>query len=474
MDWSRFSSEKLPLQEKLDDLKVFITKEYNVDQQTVEGGYIETYPNGKTCYTLIDDKNVIESKFCDDGKIYASTNFNKSIVWDWPLAQQQFISKLTADTKSEIVATRIEGGNPKRYEPKDLHSININFFPVANKKYVYRDTEYLMPTFTGKELEDQKCRDYLKKYFKLALQSITKEIPHVTSNEKNAFRTIIEKCELKGHYNKFVPFEKEKDFSDVQIDKKLDPFKPFNPRLNYNEIKKLLGSFSGGWRLEESANPLKSLIRESLTEVAIKKQNVVAERQIINTRFNLLFESTPPLLSKYQKNILCDRIISEMIYLNNQNYNSKLISESFFDMIGGVFGDKSEKVLEYFKNHISNWFSEKLTTKTDNSWISSRIKEVVNSTPNSDIPKLVDCSYITNKLSEKITNDTINNIDNVKHREGEIHQILKDVISDSIKTGNIQQKIQSRIGEKICPELQLVKTNLENKVKETQQKVISK
>lgn len=307
------------------------------------------------------------------------------------------------------------------------------------------------------------CKTKLKDFYVSAIEKKSTGLRNMTPKQMNDYKTTIKFCLGKGAYDDFTGFTKQ-DLKDLQVTKKNIPFNLFNNKITYREIKKDLEDIGGDWALLESKLTKKPLIKERL-------QRLKQENNIVKTRFNLLTENKN---QKIKKEKLFKDILSELRYMNNQKFSSKIINENFFRMIEGVFGETSGHVMDQFRKYLSDWLVEKLCSKNESTWISTEIKNIVMTTSDSEIPQLLDCSHLSREIAEKISKKSLSRIEDSNSSEGKVQKVLKTVMLDCLQGGSISEKLQAKLTKDLCPLMDELNNKLEKKAEKIKEKVLQK
>lgn len=121
---------------------------------------------------------------------------------------------------------------------------------------------------------------------------------------------------------------------------------------------------------------------------------------------------------------------------------------------------------------MSKWLVGKLTSVNPNGWMGEAIKKSVNDIHVDDIDKLTDCEFMTKRISLSITNEIINKVKNDEEVDGNISNIVKGGLTNSIDRTELLRNIESGVSKIICPELSNVEKKLEDKAEEMKQKAI--
>ena len=213
---------------------------------------------------------------------------------------------------------------------------------------------------------------------------------------------------------------------------------------------------------------MKKIIKENLIKTSEKKQNrLLSENTIIVNRYKLLTENINPKSKKDVKKFF-DLVITETAYLHSQNYNKDLIKESFFDLLGGLFGNASTGVFQYFKEHIAKWLVTKFGFDP-NSWLGNIVIVAVGNLPLTDLHSLTNCSFVSKMLAKDIAEGAINKIKNEQGLTGPGYDILRNAMVEMAEQSTFGQSIEHKISDYICPKLQ----GLSGKLGDVTQKIKS-
>jgi len=198
---------------------------------------------------------------------------------------------------------------------------------------------------------------------------------------------------------------------------------------------------------------MKKIIKENLIKTSVKKQNrLLSENTIIVNRYKLLTENINPKSKKDVKKFF-DLVITETAYLHSQEFNKDLIKESFFDLLGGLFGNASTGVFQYFKEHIAKWLVTKFGFDP-NSWLGNIVIVAVGNLPLTELHNLTNCSFVSKMLAKDIAEGAINKIKNEQGLTGPGYDILRNAMVEMAEQSTFGQTIEHKISDYICPKLQ--------------------
>lgn len=195
---------------------------------------------------------------------------------------------------------------------------------------------------------------------------------------------------------------------------------------------------------------LKNLIHENLLNLSTnKRKNLLSEQKIIKNRFNIITESYN-LKTKKGKNQFSKQLFSELVYLNKQGFNQDLIQEGLFDSIGGLFGNLTGSIFDYFKEYAGKWLLEQFGVDT-NSWLAGTIITAVGNINVGDIGKMGDCNFWTKILSKSIAEGTVRYFQGKTVGIGPLQDILRNTLVETLEQTDIGQKLEGTLGTILCP-----------------------
>lgn len=304
----------------------------------------------------------------------------------------------------------------------------------------------------GKNFGDKKaCKKGIGTYYTLFNKSKVEKIPVDKATLKN-WKLAVNSCDAKI-----------KNFLDFNVtNNRLEKMKLDNSTLGLSANTKTNSSNTSTIQ-PENFTSLKRIVRESMIEVSEnKKRMLTEEKSIVKTRMNLLTENVN-VKSKKSREKFCDDLLNEMIYLNKQGFEQEVISEGFFDIIKGMFGNSGESIMQMFKQKIAEWLMDKFAPEGFKStWIGGIIVNVISNTPIMDIPKLTECSYLTKALSKGIVEELPKQLQHKSGTEGAFYDVLRNSLIETLEDSNLGQKIEGKLVEIVCPMLSGVKSKMDD------------
>ena len=336
---------------------------------------------------------------------------------------------------------------------------NLSFqgqdFPIYMPKGVAPDV-----TFKKTKVDAETCKTYLLQYLGTAMDwqmnggSINPTIQQ--------YKPYIVRCKNAGAYDEASGFTNitQTELSDyVDFSAKNSPFGFFRQgkELSWNNIKNILAGESNvlkrpnpyiiGQQIAESKkDELKSLIKENLITLSEeKKNNLLGESKIINTRFQIISESKIE-----DKDKLFNEVISEMFYLNNQGFDKGLINEGFWEILKGLF-PSTDVIGQWFKEKMASWLIEAIAPGQENGWIGSIITTTIGNLKIGEITKLTNCDFTTKLLSKSIAEGVIKKFADSKGVSGALADLVRNSMMEHLDSSEFAQKLESGISHLICP-----------------------
>lgn len=229
---------------------------------------------------------------------------------------------------------------------------------------------------------------------------------------------------------------------------------------------------SKGEGINESVN-LKDIIKENLIKKSKEKQKVlISEVSVINQRFNLLSEGKK-IKTKKDIKLFVNDLIKETAELNALGYKPELIQEGLFDIVKGLFGNASESIFGYFKEQFATWIVEKFTPIETDTWLGSIIVTAIGNIPLSDLPKLTNCSFVSNLIAKSIVEGTAKKIQDERGFDSPGYDILRNALIEMAEDSSFGQKVEQKVSEFICPMLSGMSQKIGSAADTIKQKVVA-
>ena len=481
LKWSCAAIAKLKEDETTQDLKDFVK---NVRESGLSNIHLYSEKTGedtvngvckltKLIDIINDPQYDLASRF--DIKKYLDPQIQQMRVW---VCGQT--SKVAGGKTKKDWYMSAEGGGYRVCTKQDLESdiSNVEKIGPFNGEYLCRD---LMSAYTTnkqyielKKLNDKvfseganenTCRDYLKSYLKAAETPL--EIPQARID---SFKQGVRKCINPKfiNYNRLLGLDKS-------IPKIIETIK-YLPTSTASDGKTTLNyRISDGVVVRESKDSLKSLIRENLVQLSESKKKVLTEENnIIVNRFSVITEGVS-LKTKKQKSKIFNDLVNESYNLTSQGFNQTLINEQFWDVIKSFFGNTGTGVVQMFSERIIKTILETLTPLDKDGWVSNVIIATIGNIPPADYVngKIFSCEYISDKLSKGIVEGMVRKVQNESGMEGPIYDIIRNSMIEMAEDTEFGMKIETMIGDLICPKLSGVKEKMSKTAEDIKSKALA-
>ena len=213
---------------------------------------------------------------------------------------------------------------------------------------------------------------------------------------------------------------------------------------------------------ESRKDPLKIIIKESLLNLKSQKNKnlLIEENKIIKNRFQIFKENR----NKFQKNKITffKELISEIAILQNQGFNDQVVSQNIFDVFTGLFGQKGgQSILERFKEYIIDWLVETTSPMDDSGWVAKSIRYSLNDVSHSEIPKLMNCSFVVKKISTTLNEVIQMKLSSEKNIKNPIDKVIYNSLSDSLNSSDFMSTMESGLSSLICNGIENIANKLQ-------------
>ena len=180
-----------------------------------------------------------------------------------------------------------------------------------------------------------------------------------------------------------------------------------------------------------------------------KKKTLTEERNIVKSRFSVLSEGRN-IRTKIDKNSFADDVITEMFELRSQGFETEVISEGLFDMLGGLFGATGGGIGQIIKEKMASWIISKLGLSTDG-YLSNFIIVAFGNLPLSDYGKLTDCKFLSNLITNSVVESIALNVEKKTGKDGVFMDLLRNIAGDYFNDSAVENKISGFLEGMICP-----------------------
>ena len=161
------------------------------------------------------------------------------------------------------------------------------------------------------------------------------------------------------------------------------------------------------------------------------------------------------------------------MYLKSQGYNTELINESFWDVLGGIFGTGFGGIVDTFKESMIKSLIKKFTPLDPEGWMAELISISIGNIHLNDIDKLTDCRFLSKIFTKSIVELVVERIKNQAGLTGGFYGVLRNIMIDSLDSTEFAKKLEASIGELICPLISGVSKKMETKAEEMKSNAIN-
>jgi hypothetical protein len=392
-------------------------------------------------------------------------------------------------TKDYPTATKLTNIEDKVLPDNDVLTTQYSQVPALDRDKGWKNIVIYLPKGKTKDLQagvtggikldKEGCRTILGQYLGAALQ-YNAQVETTPIPQLREFRQQLVKCDGSGQFDSFDGFREDET---AEVKSKLSPYGFLNKKINKRQVFRILAGKTKYLKapspyiiaLNESTDlTIKNVIKENLTKVKNEKlRTYSAESKIIKNRALIIVES-PILNTKPQQKRLFNEILTESIYLNSQGFSQHIIEEQFFDTLKGFFGKEDyDSIFDTFKEYMGEWLVSKLTPLHKDGWMSKSIKNSINDVNVNEIEKLVDCSFLTKKISKSIVDGSIKKLEKDNDLDGGLYDMVRNNLFDYVNSNDFLNKLESDITKILCPLLNGISEKLDNAHEEIRDKAMS-
>ena len=215
----------------------------------------------------------------------------------------------------------------------------------------------------------------------------------------------------------------------------------------------MLGMLNRVKSIKENKSEMKKILKEEY-------QKRKLDKEIISTRFKIISES-----------VSVESIISEVSYLNKQNYSESLIKEGLFELINALYQD-DENAIPKLKDSYKNWLMRKLPNEGD--LFNKSIEKGIDKLKNDEVPTLFsDCDKVVDLIYTSLIEGMVDDNFDVVGVPNEIENVIKQEIIDNLKKDDMKTKIKKQLTNKICPQYGELMRNTEKTFEDLKGKLLS-
>ena len=354
---------------------------------------------------------------------------------------------------SDLTAKNIDTGKTAVWKCQGLEDVVVN-----------SDSDKLVTTQV--KVTPQGCRTTIKEYLLSGLLHNARVLDNVHPQLRKMKGELV-KCYGAGMFedmepltkDDFVNFDADSGLEGLPLRKKLSPFGFWKKgkELSFKEIWKILTGRDKRSRVtrsylirESKNNELSKIIKENLILISkSKKKTLTEERNIVKSRFSVLSEGRN-VKTKIDKNSFADDVITEMFELRSQGFETEVISEGLFDMLGGLFGAAGGGIGQIIKEKMASWIISKLGLSTDG-YLSNFIIVAFGNLPLSDYGKLTDCKFLSDLITNSVVESIALNVEKKSGKDGVFMDLLRNIAGDYFNDSAVENKISGYLEGVLCP-----------------------
>lgn len=219
---------------------------------------------------------------------------------------------------------------------------------------------------------------------------------------------------------------------------------------------------------------LSKSLRKNISEIKEKKNNLIVEHSIVQSRLKFVLEQT------YQnKNQKVWALISEMVNLEEQGFDLKQLNEQFdlFGFLGSLMGGSVRSISQVIGEYITDAIADKFGINKTN-YFYNVLRSAITSTNILDYGKLFsDCRFLTNRICDSLIEAVVTQ-QQAKHLGSQsggefitnaLRNSLLEILTE--KKDSLIQKLEDLLGTIVCDSVASWRKNLANVGKEMQTKV---
>lgn len=213
-------------------------------------------------------------------------------------------------------------------------------------------------------------------------------------------------------------------------------------------------------------NSIKKTVKKKLIETKKVKRNILMEDQIVKNRISILVENRK-LNTEEDLNLFVKDFLTEIAYLNSQNFNKELLNENFFKMFDGIFGNLAGGGWQMFWEKIADYFLEQ--AGLEDGFFKDAIVIWFGQTPFTEMPKmLTDCSYFTKSVVKTIEETLLKRLQEKYVGSGIFMDTFRNALFNYIDNGKLNQVLFDTVKSVFCPILTGMKPKMEDMAKSMQ------
>jgi hypothetical protein len=194
---------------------------------------------------------------------------------------------------------------------------------------------------------------------------------------------------------------------------------------------------------------LKQVIKKSLKETKIKKETILIENKIVQSRLNIIVENFNKdekfkKLTEEEQGKICVLFLMEMSSLNEEG----LLNENFIDTLKNIFGAAFWSVPEAFTEKALNSLLGAVGFP-DNS-IRKFLVSFFATNPSELLKAFKDCKVLTKHIVRAIGETLIMNLQQSKGLGGTGMDIVRNALQNELQNLEFLKKLEVALSDSVC------------------------
>jgi hypothetical protein len=195
---------------------------------------------------------------------------------------------------------------------------------------------------------------------------------------------------------------------------------------------------------------LKKDIRKALLEAKEKKETILVENKIVESRILMIFESRDKInnfnqLSKSEKRKVTNSLVQEIHYLGQNG----LINEGFMDILKGLFGGLLGSVAETAAEPLVNSLLSAIGFKS-NGFMKKFVISFLTSNPKDLMNAFSDCKLMTKLLTRSLIEGMVMMFQQDTEKGGYIYDFIRNELGKLIEDSSIGSSLENKFAGIVC------------------------
>jgi len=195
---------------------------------------------------------------------------------------------------------------------------------------------------------------------------------------------------------------------------------------------------------------LKKDKRRALLETKEKKESILIENKIVESRILMIFESRDKInnfnqLSKSEKRKVTNSLVKEIHYLGQNG----LINEGFMDILKGLFGGLLGSVAETAAEPLVNSLLSAIGFKS-NGFMKKFVISFLTSNPKDLMNAFSDCKLMTKLLTRSLIEGMVMMFQQDTEKGGYIYDFIRNELGKLIEDSSIGSSLENKFSGVVC------------------------